>query len=129
MSSLKYASYDNGCGIIRKRTTGNSLLILTGVLDANAQYYDLTSGSQWIKLATQDTKYNRVSIVSLTPHEAYQVGGWTEKHGYHARTWWMWNPITYKFVDQSISMIRQHCGGDWTRIPEDAWVLRSCSLL
>ena len=64
MPSLKYASYDNGCGIIRKRTTGNSLLILTGVLDANAQYYDLTSGSQWIKLATQDTKSNRVSIVA-----------------------------------------------------------------
>ena len=128
MAGLKYKAYDTGCGIITKRDTGHRFLVVTGIADENAQYYDLTSGSSWVKMSKQNARSNRVSIVSLTPYEAYQVGGWTKTHGYHGRNWWMWNPENYKFEDQDIYMRRQHVGGDWTRIPEDAWILRTCNL-
>ena len=129
MANLKYAAYDIGCAITTMRGSGNRYLIVTGVKDEMSQYYDLTSGSKWIKLAAQNARTNRVSIISLTPYEAYQVGGWTKTHSYHARNWWLWNPTNYKYEDIGVSMSRQHCGGDWTKIPEDAWVLRTCSLL
>ena len=129
MPNLKYMAYNIGCGITTMRGSGNRFLIVTGVIDAFAQYYDLTSGYQWVKLATQNARTNLVSIVSLTPSEAYQVGGWTETHSYHTRNWWLWNPSSYKYEDHGLNMARQHVGGDWTRIPEDAWMLRTCSIL
>ena len=41
----------------------------------------------------------------------------------------MWNPQTNKFKDESLYLRRAHYRGDFTRIPEDAAVLRECSLL
>ena len=128
MTGLKYWAYDIGCAITTMRN-GNRYLIVTGITDQLTQYFDLTSWRGWSKLEKANSDMNRPSLVSLTPTESYQVGGWTRTHGYHARNWWLWNPVNNRYEDHGVSMRRQHCGGDWTRIPEDALVLRSCSLL
>ena len=45
------------------------------------------------------------------------------------RNWWIWSPESWRFEDLGLYMRRDHVGGDFTRIPEDALLLRKCSLL
>ena len=44
------------------------------------------------------------------------------------RNWFVWNPATEKFVDYGLNMQRRHFQGAFTRIPEDAAILRNCDL-
>ena len=45
------------------------------------------------------------------------------------RNWYFWNPQTEKFQDKTLYMYRGHDRAAFTRIPEDAALLRNCSLV
>ena len=44
------------------------------------------------------------------------------------RNWYVWNPHDDKFVDYGLHMLRGHMQGAFTRIPEDAMILRTCKI-
>ena len=44
------------------------------------------------------------------------------------RNWWVWSFDDTKFKDWNIHMYRDHYQGSFTRIPEDAAMLRACNL-
>ncbi len=48
---------------------------------------------------------------------------------YVHRNWYFWNPQTDKFQDKTLYMYRGHDRAAFTRIPEDAALLRNCSLV
>jgi hypothetical protein len=129
MPTLKYKSYDSGCAIITQKGAGNRWIVLAGTHSKDMQYYDLTSPSKWIAMTSAVSAINRISLISLTSYEAYQVGGYTATFSYHTRNWWIWDPQSTRFENHNLNMRREHVGGDFTRIPEDAMLLRTCSLL
>ena len=45
------------------------------------------------------------------------------------RNWYVWNPHSERFQDQTLYMYRGHDRAAFTRIPEDAALLRNCSLV
>ena len=55
-------------------------------------------------------------------HKYYQ-----ELKEFH-RNWYIWDPSTNRYEDHGVSMRRPHYQGAFTRIPEDAMVLRDCKL-
>ena len=44
------------------------------------------------------------------------------------RNWYVWNPHNWRFDDYGMHMQRHHYQGAFTRIPEDAAMLRGCNL-
>ena len=61
-----------------------------------------TCGSGWHELSRLNTgpkRSNRMAIVSISQTEAYMVGGWTDRHGYSTRNWYLWNPRQNKFAE------------------------------
>ena len=44
------------------------------------------------------------------------------------RNWYVWNPHNWRFEDYGLNMQRHHYQGAFTRIPEDAAMLRGCNL-
>ena len=44
------------------------------------------------------------------------------------RNWYIWDTSTNRCEDHGVSMGRPHYQGAFTRIPEDAMVLRDCKL-
>ena len=128
MPNLYYSSYDSGCAIITMKGGGSRWIVLAGTHSTRMQYYDL-AGTKWRAMTSSTTSINRISLVSITQYEAYQVGGYSSKHGSSRRNWWIWNGNKQRFADPTLYMRREHVGGDFTRIPEDALILRKCSLL
>ena len=47
---------------------------------------------------------------------------------YHHRNWYIWDPSTNRYEDHGVHMRRPHYQGAFTRIPEDAMILRDCKL-
>ena len=44
------------------------------------------------------------------------------------RNWYVWNPRDNRYEDFGLYMYRPHYHGAFTRIPEDAMVLRTCKI-
>ena len=44
------------------------------------------------------------------------------------RNWYVWNPHNERFDDYTLYMQRKHYQAAFTRIPEDAVMLRECKL-
>ena len=42
--------------------------------------------------------------------------------------WWLWSPESWRFEDRDLYMYRPHEAGAFTRIPEDAAIIRKCKL-
>ena len=150
MGTLKYQSYDSGCAIIREKRTGQKRIILYGKGVDEVQYFNLDIWSGWKSMTNAISNVNRISLISLSPYEAYLAGGYSSWLAGSTRNWWIWNPdrwvmlgvnvyetytteltslCSWRFEDRAIYMRREHIGGDFSRIPEDARLLRSCSLL
>ena len=55
-----------------------------------------------------------------------QLGGQTNRHGISSRNWYMWNHISERHEDYSLYLTHPHFLGDFTRIPEDAEILKTC---
>ena len=78
MPSLYWSGNNMACVIIRRRATGNKIIVLVGDGILRQQYFDLTvyeaNGSgTWMTMA--DPQYTSFfsAIVSLTPYESYEV--------------------------------------------------------
>ena len=44
------------------------------------------------------------------------------------RNWYIWDTSTNRYEDHGVSMRRPHYQGAFTRIPEDAMMLRKCTV-
>ena len=59
----------------------------------------------------------------------FQVAGMmTTSKRVHSKNWYMWNPITETYTIVGRNLRHAHFFGDFTRIPEDALILRACTL-
>jgi hypothetical protein len=73
-----------GCGIIRRRTNGNRLMILIGhQMDSTVVSFDLTANVGWNHYQNLDQGWARSNWISLTPFESYLAGGNTQIFGDH----------------------------------------------
>ena len=69
-----------------------------------------------------------MQIVKLSEYEAYMMGGYSSRHGASTHNWWLWSPESWRFEDRDLYMYRSHEAGAFTRIPEDAAIIRKCQL-
>ena len=79
MPSLYWGAVNTACTIVRRRSNGNKILILTGDYESRSQWLDLTSFEKkensvsWQKWVTPQYQIRYSTIVSLSPYESYQV--------------------------------------------------------
>ena len=78
MPSLYWGANNIACGIIRRRSTGNKIIVLVGDGYSRTQYFDLTvyeaNGSgEWNSFATPQYYSYYSTIVTLTPYESFEV--------------------------------------------------------
>ena len=78
MPSLYWGANNIACGIIRRRSTGNKIIVLVGDGYSQTQYFDLTvyeaNGSgEWNSYANPQYYSYYSTIVTLTPYESYEV--------------------------------------------------------
>ena len=57
-----------------------------------------------------------------------KLGGHTNRHGISRRNWYVWNQLNQRYEDYSLNMEHPHYEGDFTRIPEDSKILKTCRL-
>ena len=102
----------------------------------------------WSYMTESPFRNNYMKAVSLSRWEHYLMGGLS--NSYHGdnnarldkegnisgaislpvyRNWYIWNPNQERFQDQGLYMYRGHDRAAFTRIPEDAALLRNCSLV
>ena len=100
--------------------------------------------SSWTSAPSAYTYNEYMHAVALTSTEAYAMGGRTyynqksTRQEYKiaedaegmilCRNWWVWNIDNNKWDDWNIHMTRDHYQGSFTRIPEDAAILRNCKI-
>jgi hypothetical protein len=66
----------HGCGIIRRRTDGNRLLMIIGHdWQRETITFDLTANSGWNNFINLDQHWARPNWISLTPFESFLAGG------------------------------------------------------
>ena len=78
LSGLYWAAANIACGIIRRRRTGNRMLLVTGDNVSRTQWMDLTrfdntGESKWNSFVGPEYANYYATIVSLSPYESYEV--------------------------------------------------------
>ena len=58
----------------------------------------------------------------------FQLGGYSNGHGYSTRNCFVWNAINERHEDIGIHLTHPHYIGDFTRLPADAKILSTCRL-
>ena len=75
---LVWGTVYNACGIIRRRSTGNRIILLVGNEETRTQYFDLTAYESsgkgaWTSFATPQYSSHWSTIVTLNPYESFEV--------------------------------------------------------
>ena len=55
-------------------------MLYSGRSSDYVQYFDLEHGTSWEYMTDARSDNNRVSLISLSPYEAYLAGGYTSLH-------------------------------------------------
>jgi hypothetical protein len=124
---MRFNAYDCGASIITQRGNGHRYIVVIGASSRYSQYFDLTSPGSWGHLSSHKSA-SCCRLMSVSPYESYQIGGYTGQFQYSTRNWWIWNSQEKKHKDEVVYSRREHYRGDFSRIPEDALVLQKCSL-
>ena len=74
-SNLYWGAHNTACAIIRRRSNGHKILILTGNYERRTQYLDLTASESGAWQVWKDPVFHTkfTAMVSLSPYESYQV--------------------------------------------------------
>jgi len=129
--TTKYYTYDCAAVIVGwPRSNHRRIMIVYGRNSKTTNYMWLDPESSWSTTTASSFNTDFMKAVSLSKWEHYLMGGRTSS--YHGdgsrRNWYVFNPHNTRFEDYGLYMQRGHDRADFTRIPEDAAMLRNCKL-
>ena len=58
-------------------------------------------------------KHRFMHILSLRPHTAFMLGGWTERDKYDVQNFWLYNQESYKFEKSYRYLQTEMYAGQW----------------